>query len=172
MDDASVYGFGRNQYIHHGAHVGLDGATVFHFRAGSEASRRFTHYRAFAIDRPAAGAEKQPAKAAAKRRRAAAKPAKQYRWTTKLPVLARAMLLAGDTLFLAGPPDFFATDDPAGALEGKRGGTLMAVSTSNGQSLAEYPLESPPVFDGLAAARGRLYLATADGQVTCYGPDK
>ncbi|MHC4156113.1 MAG: hypothetical protein ACYST6_14495, partial [Planctomycetota bacterium] len=33
LDDESIYGFGRSQYIHHGAHVGIDGATVFHFAA-------------------------------------------------------------------------------------------------------------------------------------------
>jgi len=33
VDDGTVYGFGRNLYVHHGAHVGIDGATIFHFRS-------------------------------------------------------------------------------------------------------------------------------------------
>ena len=63
-------------------------------------------------------------------------PAKKYLWTQKLPILVRAMVLAPDTLFLAGPPDFFATDDPAAALAGTKGGTLIALSTADGSKLA------------------------------------
>ena len=38
----------------------------------------------------------------------------------------------------------------------------------DGSTLADYPLESPPVLDGMAAAGGRLYLATAAGKVVCF----
>ncbi len=38
---------------------------------------------------------------------------------------------------------------------------------SDGQQLAEYPLENQPIFEGLIAAAGRLYLATADGGLPC-----
>ncbi|MCK4960162.1 MAG: PQQ-binding-like beta-propeller repeat protein, partial [Planctomycetes bacterium] len=34
--------------------------------------------------------------------------------------------------------------------------------------LAEYELEKPPVFDGLVAAGGRLYVSTIDGNVVCF----
>ena len=171
FDNTSIYGFGRNQYIHHGAHVGIDGATVYHFRPKSDSERRMTHYRAFAVDRkPAAGRE--PAKAAAKKRRQGAAGAEKYRWTGKLPILARALLLARDRLFLAGPPDLFETDDPAGALEGSQGGGLMVLSTADGSKLAEYRLEDPPVLDGMAAAAGRLYLATTGGEVLCFSEDR
>ncbi|MEA3226173.1 MAG: PQQ-binding-like beta-propeller repeat protein, partial [Planctomycetota bacterium] len=66
LDDKSIYGFGRNQYIHHGAHVGIDGATVFHFKPQQDAQRRFTTYRAFAVDCTATP-NPQSANAAAKR---------------------------------------------------------------------------------------------------------
>ena len=188
MDDDRVFGFGRNQYIHHGAHVGIDGATVFHFRADRDDPRRQTHYQAFAISRKAPAAAKpqakprpkQQRKAQAKpqaksqpkpkpkRRRRPAPPPKKYLWTQKLPILVRAMVLAPDTLFLAGPPDFFATDDPAGALAGTKGGTLIAVSPADGSKLAEYRLQDPPVFDGMAAAGARLYLTTTGGKVLCF----
>jgi outer membrane protein assembly factor BamB len=58
-------------------------------------------------------------------------------------------------------------DDPYGALEGRKGATLWAVATADGQKLAEVPLPSPPVFDGMAAAGGRLVLSTTDGTVVC-----
>ncbi len=106
-----------------------------------------------------------------------------FHWTADLPLFARAMVLAGDTLFVAGPPDtvdedqaFRQIDDPkvtaklaaqAAALAGNRGATLWSVSVADGKRLAEHRLDAPPVFDGMAAAAGRLYLATTDGRVLC-----
>jgi outer membrane protein assembly factor BamB len=165
LDESNVYGFGRSQYIHHGAHVGIDGATVFHFRSPRDDPKRFTHYRAFAIStEPTVGPKQTPGGAAKKAPRPAAK---QYLWTSELPVLARAMVLAGDNLFFAGPPEVGTTDDPAGALQGRGGGALVALSATDGSLLATRELDSPPVFDGIAAAGGRLYMATMDGKVLC-----
>lgn len=48
----------------------------------------------------------------------------------------------------------------AAALEGKQGCKLLAISATDGKQLSELSLDSLPVFDGLAAAGGRLYLAT------------
>jgi hypothetical protein len=171
QDDSSIYGYGRSQYIHHGSHVGLDGSTVYHFNAQRDAERRFTHYRLFAISKGA------PAKAQPAARPAAKKPARRlagvvYRWQQKTPVLVRAMVLADKTLFAAGPPDIFAADDPLAALEGRAGGLLLAVSADDGKQLAQIPLDSPPVFDGMAAANGRLLIATLDGQVVCLSGEK
>ena len=106
-----------------------------------------------------------------------------HHWTTDLPLFARAMLLADKTLFIAGPPDtvdedqaFRQFDDPnvkaqlalqTAAHEGSRGALLWAMSTADGSKLAEYQLDAPPVFDGLAAAAGRLYIATTSGTVVC-----
>jgi hypothetical protein len=94
------------------------------------------------------------------------------------------MVLADGTLFLAGPVDMVdeeqalrgikdpevrrALADQAIALEGKKGGLLWAVSAADGEKLAEHDLDAPPVFDGMAAASGRLYLATQDGAVRCF----
>ena len=86
----------------------------------------------------------------------------------RIPVLARALVLAGDTLLLAGPPDFFSTDEPAAALKGRKGGMLYVLSTAQGRKQAEYILESPPVLDGMAAAGGRLYMAAMNGDVVCF----
>jgi outer membrane protein assembly factor BamB len=104
-------------------------------------------------------------------------------WTAETPILVRAMVLAGDTLFAVGPPDLidevqtlesFAGPDTqkqlarqAAALEGSDGAVLRAVSSADGTALSERKLGSPPVFDGLAAARGKLYLSTLDGKVLC-----
>jgi hypothetical protein len=106
-----------------------------------------------------------------------------HHWSKDVPLFARAMALADGTLFLAGPADtvdeeqaFRRFDEPevkrglldqAVALEGKKGAVLWAVST-DGEKLAEQPLDAPPVFDGMAVAAGRLYLAAAHGSVVCF----
>jgi hypothetical protein len=76
------------------------------------------------------------------------------------------MVLAGDTLFIAGPPASALRS--ISAYEGSEGAKLCAVSAADGKMRAEYPLDATPVFDGLAAARGRLYLSTRDGRLLCF----
>ncbi len=61
-------------------------------------------------------------------------------------------------------------DPLARALAAGRDGRLLAVSARDGTTLADHGLTGPPVFDGLVAARGRLYLATKDGKVVCLKP--
>lgn len=93
----------------------------------------------------------------------------RYHWTRSTPILVRAMVLTPDDLFIAGPHDVGRMNEEAvAALEGKRGGTLMVVAKKDGATLASYKLDSPPVWDGMAAARGRIYLATLDGFVLCF----
>ena len=58
------------------------------------------------------------------------------------------------------------------ALDGKRGASLWAVSTESGKMGSELKLKSPPVWDGMAVAQGRLYVATVDGKVLCFGKPK
>ncbi len=105
-------------------------------------------------------------------------------WSHDCPVLVRAMVLAGKTLFIAGPPDLVDEEESllsfalpstqqqlarqAAALEGAEGALLWAVSTADGKRLAEYRLQSAPVFDGMAAAGGRFYIVMLDGKVLCF----
>jgi len=92
-------------------------------------------------------------------------------WTHWVPVRVRAMVKAGDVLFVAGPPDVFNPADPYAAFEGRAGGRMLAVAGKDGRTLAEVALDSPPVFDGLIAAGGRLYLVDRAGGVRCLGGD-
>jgi hypothetical protein len=91
-------------------------------------------------------------------------------WSHQVPLRIRSMVLAGETLFVAGVPDIADPTDPLvalAALEGRRGAQLQAYSAADGRKLAEYQLTAPPVFDGLIAAAGRLYCSTTDGKVMC-----
>ena len=54
------------------------------------------------------------------------------------------------------------------ALKGKRGALLRAVSAQDGRTLNELELDECPVFDGMAAAGGRLFISTMDGNVVCF----
>jgi hypothetical protein len=88
-------------------------------------------------------------------------------WHAWVPIRMRAMVLAGETLFVAGPPDVVPEDDPYATFDGKTGAVLRAVAAADGKTLAEVKLDSSPVFDGLIAAGGRLYMSDRSGVVTC-----
>ena len=172
-DRTSIFGYGRDKY---------PGGNTGQWRGGEK-------YQLFACDRPAPGQKPTPTQAKppgrkvakGKKTRQPAPPAQKYRWTTGVPFYVRAMLVAGDTIFIAGPPELTRTKGPGeGALmledaqdavaawEGKKGAKMWAVSAKDGSKLAEFTLGAPPVFDGMAAAGGRLYLAVSDGSLVCY----
>jgi outer membrane protein assembly factor BamB len=111
--------------------------------------------------------------------------ATRFGWVVDQPsVFGRAMCVAGDRLFVAGPPDvvderqaYHSPDDPQmlallerqeAAYAGRLGGRLWVVDKGSGQVLDRRALDAVPVFDGLAAAGGRLYLTTVDGRVLSY----
>ena len=91
-------------------------------------------------------------------------------WSVHIPIRVRAMVLASDRLFVAGPPDVIPDDDPAAAFEGRKGGDLWAVSAETGKKIDDvYHTDAPPVYDGLIAAGGSLYLSTTGGTIYCFG---
>ncbi len=111
------------------------------------------------------------------------------KWTLNIPLFVRSMVLTedgqgGQRLFVAGIPDLVdeaeavkTQNEPAtrqlfqrqaDALQGKEGAMLWVVDAAEGRKLGEQKLEAVPEFDGLAAARKRLYLTTRDGCITCF----
>ncbi len=106
-------------------------------------------------------------------------------WNRYIPFHARAMVLVGDTLFAAGPPDvlneeraFARIDDPStrkaldeqlDALAGSKGAELWAVSTADGNVIRKLKMDSIHVFDGMASTRGKLYISMQNGTVICLG---
>lgn len=88
-------------------------------------------------------------------------------WEQRVGIRITAMVRAADTIFVGGSPDVVDPEDPHGAWEGRKGGVLAAFAAADGEKLAEYPLESPPVWDGMAAAHGRLYVSLCDGTIVC-----
>ncbi|HAX92547.1 MAG TPA: hypothetical protein DCY25_01140 [Bacteroidales bacterium] len=90
-------------------------------------------------------------------------------WTSWVNVRIEAMVLANDKLIFAGSPDIVPDEDPLAAIEGRMGGVLKIISAKNGSPLAEYNLDSKPVFDGLIAAQGKLFITTHSGEIICLG---
>ncbi|MBA7669253.1 hypothetical protein ES703_77382 [subsurface metagenome] len=141
-------------------------------------------YHLFASDREPEIIKRKARQQKKKQRRAAPTTRPLYYWSRETPLYVRAMVLADKTLFIAGPPDIideeqiFKNPDAPGvagklreqtsALDGKKGASLHVVSASDGKKLAEYRLETVPVFDGMAAANGRLYLSMKNGRVQCF----
>jgi len=65
-----------------------------------------------------------------------------------------ALVLADDRLYVGGSD-----------------GTVRILAAEDGRAIAEAKL-APPVWDGMAVAQGHLFLATADGRLTCLGGEK
>jgi hypothetical protein len=111
----------------------------------------------------------------------------KHTWDRFVPIVARSMALAGKTVLVSGAPDTIdeeyaferlAARDPAilkeleeqnEALEGRRGAKMWAVNTETGEQSTGLELTSPPVWDGITVAQGRVYVSTMDGRLQCFG---
>ena len=100
-----------------------------------------------------------------------------YKWTEDQPLFVRAMLKAGGTLFIAGPPDILDEEatfvklanrdkevlkklaEQEAVLHGSQGGILRAVNAADGKTLAELKLKSLPAWDAMAAANSPHLIA-------------
>ena len=93
------------------------------------------------------------------------------KWAVQIPITGKAMVLAGDTVFVAGAPLVFDDNDLPGTYAGRRGGVLWAVSARDGTGQAKYTLDVLPTWDGMAAAYGRLFIVNQDGSIDCWGTE-
>jgi len=107
-----------------------------------------------------------------------------YRWSRDAELRVKSMVVAGDRLYIAGPPaiineaaayinPFVAEtrrklEEQTAALRGGRGGVLQVVAVKDGTESEEMELDYLPAFDGMAAAEGRLFVAAEDGKLVCY----
>jgi len=102
-------------------------------------------------------------------------------WATRtLPIAVQSFAMAGkETLWLAGtvpPPAANATAGQAAeqAPAAKPAApppssALVALSMADGTELARWTFDGVATFDGMSAAAGRLFVATRDGRVLCFG---
>jgi outer membrane protein assembly factor BamB len=108
----------------------------------------------------------------------------RYNWTAEVPFYVRAMVKAADKLIICGPEKIIDEKGAIGRhrekslleelkqqdaiLDGKQGSHLWVVSARDGQVLEKHKVAALPVWDGMATAAGRIYLATQNG-VVCLG---
>ena len=152
-----------------------------------------TTYKLYAADKdPAPVAAAAAAPTARKARRGKARRPRgrgfQQHWQVDTPgLLVNAMVLGTERLWIAGPPDLADETKMLGFLPGaddeinrqlraqndawlgRRGGLLRSVSIADGRKLTECKLDSIPIFDGMAAADGKLFLSLKNGELACYG---
>ena len=85
-------------------------------------------------------------------------------WRLREPGGARikALVAAGDKVFAA-------CRRPAGESDAEVG-KVYVYSAEDGRRLADNPLGGLPVFDGMAATQGRLFVSTEGGELVCMGP--
>jgi hypothetical protein len=101
-----------------------------------------------------------------------------HTWSRDVAVRARALLVAGDKMVLAGPKNVLYGIKPMAIEQGRRvvrenvdaftgmeDGLLEIVATKDGKTLGTVKLDSPPVYHGLIAADGALFMTTTAGTV-------
>ena len=158
FDDRRMYGYGRAQ--HSSGWTGHRGDS-YHL---------FCSVKVY---------EKPSPPAATRGRSKARAPAgKAFIWSQQHALIARSMVLTAGKLIVAGLPDLARKDESGrsfsnpeeglAALAGRRGGCLAMISTADGTKLREIKLDSPPVFDGMSATEGKVFISLRSGSVTCF----
>jgi outer membrane protein assembly factor BamB len=94
-------------------------------------------------------------------------------WTTQLAIRPRALLRAGATLIVGGESEDAVAENSelSSSSEHDSQGTLCFASADDGKVLRSVQLSSPPTWDGMAAADGRLYISMVNGAVICLEGD-
>lgn len=89
------------------------------------------------------------------------------------------MVVGANNLVVAGTPDvgkrhknryllrFTNASEALAAFEGKKGIQLKILSKQDGKDLFTMDMDSLPIFDGMSAANGKLYVSLQDGSVLC-----
>jgi hypothetical protein len=149
--------------------------------ASGPAGHKLDTYQLFAqTSGPKMASAAPGAKGAAKgKAKTAGQGGREYAWTEPFPVTVRAMVLASDRLVVAGVPDlgekaseglwFQNPTQALDAFEGRKGGVVCLVSAADGKTLTRCQLDQPPVFDGMSAADGRIFISLKNGTVICLG---
>jgi outer membrane protein assembly factor BamB len=153
MVDGTVYGYGRKAV--RGGATGHQADTYHLFAADTGPSATTTDRR---------GKKKRQTKG-------------KLLWSRAPSLTVRAMVAGGERLAVAGPVDagkraarllaWKNERDALAAFRGEKGVRLRIAAAEDGKTLSETSLSALPVFDGMAAAGGRLYLACEDGTVRC-----
>jgi len=155
----AIFGFGRSKFDPgnpDGVHAGHIGVIKDGYQDSGRVDYSQNPFRLFATAKPNAEKVKQGKRTAV-----------ENKWQRSVPILGRAMLLADQTLFIAGPA---AGQKNRGLvhLDTVQPGQLLSVSAADGTLLADHELAAAPVLDGMAAIPGRLLISCTNGSVCCF----
>jgi outer membrane protein assembly factor BamB len=78
----------------------------------------------------------------------------QWKWRKRATIKARAMIVAGEIMF-------------AGGQSANQDAVLHAISAVDGSDVSQHKLDADPVFNGMAAANGKLFISLVNGKVIC-----
>jgi len=149
-DDNTIYGFGENHYVKMRTDPGGTFALFACPKQGDvPLDRTAREYRKLAL---------------------AGKHQVQFKWWKRIPIQAWALVKTEEVLFVAGAPGNASVSQAA--LDGETPGLLLAVSPTDGTVLSKMALSSMPVWDGMAAAQGKLYISLVDGSTVCLQATK
>ncbi len=161
FDGEKTYGYGRVKIA--------SGAT----------GHKLDAYHLFCKAKPDPAETPPPGKDRRGKKRRRRKPAPKTVWSQTDSLTVRAMVVAGDTVIVAGPPDrgkkdpkilqFKNENEALAAFTGKKGVFLRTISAKDGTNIAEVKLDTMPVFDGMSAAGGKLFIAFKNGTLECRG---
>jgi hypothetical protein len=86
-------------------------------------------------------------------------------WEIRVPLRAPAMLSTPEHVFLGGIPDVVPEDDPYASYYGRLGAELYVINVADGKVEQKLKIPAEPVFHGIAATPGRLFLSLKNGKV-------
>ncbi len=174
----TVFGYGRDKYPagHAGQRRGGEKYRLFAAAMKGEtlpSNKDEQHLRSFASGR------RRGLKVSDRDRQGGGPSLHTHLWSEPVPIFVRALVLADDTLFLAGPPESADLRGDQLTLKdgnksesvflGKAGASLCVVEAEKGRQLAQHELPSAPVFDGMIAAQRQLFISLKDGSLVCFG---
>jgi len=136
-----IYGYGRMAYRHGAGHVQPNAADEYHL---------------FAEVPPAKPVDMKNEKRWWERKR-------QIRWTAPVPFVARSIVLARDSLLVAGGESLTESAENHGP------GTFWVASREDGSRKAGCTLPAPPVLDGMALTEAGVFVSALDGSLIRLG---
>ena len=94
-------------------------------------------------------------------------PTSKRAWQVNVKIRPRAIVKSGKRVFLLGMP--LKTKGPDTRTSEQTAGMMQFFSADTGAPAGSIILESPPVWDGVAVAAGKMYISTENGSVVCLG---
>jgi hypothetical protein len=90
-------------------------------------------------------------------------------WARRVPIRVEALSLAGDAVFVGGPPmsrdGESSPDFVLKSLHGEHGGVLLRLSLQDGGGVKVCELPARPVWEGITITDHALFVALRDGKV-------